>query len=157
MRTTLALQHPVIKSCGKRHSTFNTHQTMSASFSITQMTASKLLKPSATIYMIGNIKEGHLQNNTAAYCKWEIISNEKNWIINKGNPCGQTWVAETSKDYKCLWTHPFDIEFRCKSMSGAPKLYVEVYSNSSINKTTDFCLVIFIYFHRIINFFLILS
>ena len=110
---------------------------MSASFAISKMNASKLLKPSATIYVIGNIKQGLLQGVKAAYCKWQIICDEKNWIINNGEQSGQSWIAENSTtNNKCLWIHPFDIEFRCKALSGAPKLYLEIYS---ANKTIDFC------------------
>eukprot|EP01084_Bolivina_argentea_P232441 391763_1 len=109
---------------------------MSASFAISQLAESKLLKPSATIYVIGSIKEGYLQGISAAYCKWEIICNEKNWMIEKGKQSGQTWIAEVSKrTSRCVWEDPLDIEFRCKSLSDAPKLFVEIYSSS---KAIDF-------------------
>jgi len=109
--------------------------TMASSFS---MPASKLLKPSATVYVIGNVKEAHLAKATAAFCKWEIICDEKNWLPDNGEPSGQTWTSHTSRPgNKCVWRHPFDLEFRCKSVKDAPKFYVEIY-NSSNTSTIDF-------------------
>ena len=49
------------------------------------------------MYVIGTIKEGQLPNAKAAFCKWEVIYNEKNWILEKGEQTGQTWIAETDK------------------------------------------------------------
>ena len=99
-------------------------------------TTNTLMKPSSTVYMIGNIKEGNLKNINAAYCKWEIICDENNWMIENGTQNGQTWIAETSNNNKCVWAHPFDLEFKCKSIYNSPKLYLELYDS---NKTIDFC------------------
>ena len=104
---------------------------MSASFTISQMAASsQLMKPSATIYVLGSIKDGHLQCGQAAYCKWELICND-NWFVEKGTVSGQTWEA-VSKNGKCVWAHPLDLELRCKSVRSAPKLYIEVHCGGSL-------------------------
>lgn len=91
----------------------------------------------ATMFVIGSIKEGHLQSGgstgsaVAAYCKWEVICND-NWRIERGAASGQTWEAKADAAMKCVWAHPLDLELCCQSMRSAPKLYIEVYRAGSL-------------------------
>ncbi|GAQ87688.1 b9 domain-containing protein [Klebsormidium nitens] len=91
----------------------------------------------AEVHIIGQIlgAEGFKDRNV--FCKWGIVAGS-NWDLLEGTDQGQTQVDHPPEGEDAVWSHPIDVHYACRGLSGWPKLYFQVW-HQDIHGRNDIC------------------
>eukprot|EP01112_Ceratiomyxa_fruticulosa_P004770 TRINITY_DN1530_c0_g1_i4.p1 TRINITY_DN1530_c0_g1~~TRINITY_DN1530_c0_g1_i4.p1 ORF type:complete len:178 (+),score=18.37 TRINITY_DN1530_c0_g1_i4:402-935(+) len=80
----------------------------------------------AEIHIIGQILGGSGFPSLDLFCKWSVVTGS-NWQLLEGLVEGQTQVDNPLEGKMAVWSHPIDLHYTTRSISGWPKLKVQVW------------------------------
>ena len=79
------------------------------------------------VHLIGEIVGGS-GFGPGVCCKWRVAFNDRQWKLMGGHTSGQTQVDYPSgQDDMAVWAHPLDVHWQCDTVSGWPKLLMQVW------------------------------
>lgn len=84
----------------------------------------------AEVHIVGQLVGGTGFTERNLFCKWGIEAG-RNWDLLEGFDAGQTQVDQPPEGESAVWAHPVDIHYACKSLTGWPKLWVQVWSQDT--------------------------
>ena len=98
------------------------------SFNSIQFPSFKRVYPNnmAEVHIIGTIIGASDFDEPTLCCKYTILSGDS-WSLIEGTSSGQTHVDTPMDPSFTLWSHPIDVHYNTKSISGWPKLIINVY------------------------------
>ncbi|KAI8910621.1 hypothetical protein PhCBS80983_g03667 [Powellomyces hirtus] len=80
----------------------------------------------AEVHIIGTIAGASSFPQPHLSCKWKIVAGES-WRLLEGDTEGMTQVDMPEDPRFSVWSHPIDLHYGTKSVTGWPKLQVQVY------------------------------
>lgn len=81
----------------------------------------------AELHVVGEVHGSTGFGGRNVFCKWTLV-NGPGWDVIEGLPQGQTHVDYPGDADDAVWSHPMDLHLACKTLSGWPKLSLEVWS-----------------------------
>ena len=91
----------------------------------------------AEVHVIGQILGGTGFPSQNLFCKWGIHVG-RTWELLEGLEEGQTQLDLAEEGDMVVWSHPLDIHYACKGLTGWPKLHFQVWCQDS-NGRNDIC------------------
>ncbi|CAM9611783.1 unnamed protein product, partial [Ectocarpus sp. 12 AP-2014] len=80
------------------------------------------------VHVIGDITGALGFPGSRLYARFKIICNTQHWHVMQGAEEGYTQVDEATGEGSAVWNHPIDVHFGTDSLSGWPRVLVEVWS-----------------------------
>lgn len=66
------------------------------------------------------------------FAKWKIEPSGDSWRLLDGDNSGRTWLAERDAPEDAgVWNEPVNVGYATSSLSGWPKLVLEIYSSDT--------------------------
>ncbi|KNC98641.1 uncharacterized protein SPPG_06321 [Spizellomyces punctatus DAOM BR117] len=87
----------------------------------------------AELHIIGSLVGASNFPRPELCCKWRVIAGD-GWKILEGATEGLTQVDVPEDDRFTVWSHPIDIHYATKSVTGWPKLQVQVFRRDSFGR-----------------------
>ncbi|KAH6566472.1 hypothetical protein BASA62_006657 [Batrachochytrium salamandrivorans] len=80
----------------------------------------------AELHILGTLVGASEFPNSTLCCHWELTAGEQ-WTPIEGDVSGQTHVDVPLDPDLCVWSYPIDIHLTTTSLSGWPKIRVQVF------------------------------
>lgn len=91
----------------------------------------------AEVHVIGAVAGASGFDERRLFCKWQLVAGGT-WDLLEGTDGGQTHVDAAPEGEAHVWAHPVDVHYATKSLSGWPKLSVQVWSQDQHGRN-DVC------------------
>mmetsp|Transcript_13953 Transcript_13953/g.44311 ORF Transcript_13953/g.44311 Transcript_13953/m.44311 type:complete len:177 (-) Transcript_13953:1787-2317(-) len=91
----------------------------------------------AEIHVIGQLVGASGFENENVFCKWGIFAG-RSWELLEGSDSGQTHVDHPPEGDMAVWSHPVDVHYSTKSLTGWPKLHFQVWKQD-MHGRNDIC------------------
>ena len=88
----------------------------------------------AELHVVGEISGGRGFAASNLFCKWGLYAGT-NFDLLEGNNDGQTHVDNCRSDEDSTWSHPIDVHYSLKGLSGWPKIFLQVWSQDELGRT----------------------
>ncbi|MEW5317051.1 MAG: hypothetical protein WDW38_008382 [Sanguina aurantia] len=91
----------------------------------------------AELHITGEIVGASGFSSNTLFCKWGVVAG-RSWELLEGLDGGQSQVDEAHDGEMAVWSHPLDIHYTCRGLSGWPKLHFQVWSQDGHGRN-DIC------------------
>lgn len=87
----------------------------------------------AELHLIGQILDARDFEEPNLFCKWSIQIGPY-WKVIEGGSDGETSIDRSRLESASVFSSPIDLHLAVRSVQGWPKLFVEVYSVTPLDK-----------------------
>ncbi|KAJ3187747.1 B9 domain-containing protein 2 [Gaertneriomyces sp. JEL0708] len=80
----------------------------------------------AELHVVGTLLGASKFPNSSLCCRWRVIAGD-GWRLLEGDNEGMTQVDVPNDSRFTTWSHPLDLHYATKSITGWPKIQLQVY------------------------------
>ncbi|CAM9840668.1 unnamed protein product [Ascophyllum nodosum] len=87
------------------------------------------------VHVIGEVVGALGFPKNRLYGRYKLLCNAEHWHVMRGADESYTHLDETSGPGTAVWNHPIDVHFGTDSLSGWPRMLVEVWSVDNCDRS----------------------